>query len=133
MSAKVIRCMRCQKRLRRDDGWNVLLIAGIEAGYLCPTCQRPEEDLEAAVNEVIEDYSSWRITPFPETGTDEERKTWIEETAEKLARTYRTPEKLRAKADELEAVRRDEAARNYAGLIRAVAGDVENGWRPWLS
>jgi predicted DNA-binding transcriptional regulator AlpA len=47
MSARVVRCQRCGKRMRRDDGWNTVWIPGLVVGHECPDCQTPQADLEA--------------------------------------------------------------------------------------
>ena len=47
---KVIKCYRCAKRCRNPELWNVVYVAGIELGAICPSCQTVEEDLEAQVN-----------------------------------------------------------------------------------
>jgi hypothetical protein len=49
-----------------------------------------------------------------------------------LARAYKTPETLRAKASQLEAARTDRPARNMVKLMRALAADMEAGVdQPW--
>lgn len=65
MSAKVIRCQRCSRRMRSPEGWNTVKRLGVDVGYLCPDHQTPEENVGAAVNEATIDYSkmttwNWR-------------------------------------------------------------------------
>ncbi|MCV7380265.1 hypothetical protein H7K38_16600 [Mycobacterium alsense] len=36
--------------------WNVVVEYGVVMGLLCPACQTPEENAEAAVNEATLDY-----------------------------------------------------------------------------
>lgn len=55
---KVIRCSRCNRRCRRDDGWNVTMKAGVPVGYLCPGCQTAEENVEAEINLATTTYFS---------------------------------------------------------------------------
>ncbi|EYT51538.1 hypothetical protein H483_0118070 [Dietzia sp. UCD-THP] len=54
---KVIKCDRCRKRCRNDEGWNAVYEDGFVIGYLCPKCQTSEESLEAQVNDATLDYS----------------------------------------------------------------------------
>ena len=96
-AAKTVRCQRCRRRLRNAAGWNVIHIAGLEVGYLCPGCQTAEEDAEAAVNEVLVDYSTW-TTLSQVANTAEDRTRVVVET---LIRSYPTPEVLRHKANQL--------------------------------
>jgi len=56
--AKVIKCSRCGKRMRRGDGWNMSFRRGFLIGYLCPECQSPEENAEAEINEATLDYAA---------------------------------------------------------------------------
>ncbi|MDC8973986.1 hypothetical protein [Mycobacterium marinum] len=39
------------------DGWNVVVERGYVTGLLCPNCQTPQENAEAAVNEATLDYT----------------------------------------------------------------------------
>ena len=57
-TTKIIKCQRCNKRLRRNaDGWNVQFDKGRIVAHLCPDCQTSDEYLEAAINEATIDYS----------------------------------------------------------------------------
>lgn len=56
MSA-AIKCNRCRRRMRREDGWNVVYDMGVVTGHLCPDCQTPDENAEAVINESTLDYS----------------------------------------------------------------------------
>lgn len=59
MSSNVIRCDRCNRRLRNpkvDCSWNVTMEAGRIIGYTCPSCQTVEENAEAVINEATLDY-----------------------------------------------------------------------------
>jgi len=56
--AKVIKCSRCRRRMRRDDGWNMTFRGGFLIGHLCPECQSPEENAEAEINEATLDYAA---------------------------------------------------------------------------
>ncbi len=53
MSATVVRCGRCRRRMRRPDGWNATVRAGLVVAHLCPTCQTPAENTEAEINEAL--------------------------------------------------------------------------------
>jgi hypothetical protein len=52
----------CGRRFRERafdaEYWNVELHAGIITQILCPDCQTPTQDMEAAVNDAMLDYSS---------------------------------------------------------------------------
>ncbi|RPA64895.1 hypothetical protein EF294_07375 [Gordonia oryzae] len=59
MSAKIIRCSRCRRRLRNpatDTAWNVTVERGQIVGHLCPDCQTPEENAEAEINLATLEY-----------------------------------------------------------------------------
>lgn len=56
MSAKVIRCSECNRRARSGAGWNCTMRSGVMAGYLCPTCQTPEQNAEAEINAATLNY-----------------------------------------------------------------------------
>lgn len=57
MSAKVIRCFRCDRRCRNDRGdWNVEFKNGVPVAVICPTCQTPEENAEAEIRYATLDY-----------------------------------------------------------------------------
>lgn len=52
----IIRCARCQRRLRNLDtagerGWNARLENGLVTAVLCPDCQTPLENAEAVIND----------------------------------------------------------------------------------
>lgn len=54
---KIERCTRCRRRWRGSDDWNAEFRKGVFVGLLCPTCQTPEENAEAVINEATLDYS----------------------------------------------------------------------------
>ena len=59
MSSNVIRCDRCNRRLRNpkaDCSWNVTIDRGRILGYICPSCQTVEENTEAEINEATLEY-----------------------------------------------------------------------------
>lgn len=57
MSARVIRCGRCTRRLRGNaDAWNGVFRAGTLVDVICPTCQTADENAEAAINDATLDY-----------------------------------------------------------------------------
>lgn len=115
-------CKRCGKRPPTNPDWsrtwNDTWIAGLHAGRLCPACQTGEEDLEAQVRDAADTPLKYRP---PSASVDD----WIGYMVPELTRMYRTPEKLRAKADELDAVRQDQDAQTVTGLMRALAKDLE--------
>lgn len=66
--AVIIRCSACNRRLRSPDGWNCTIKSGVIVGYICPTCQTPEQNAEAEINEATLDYGrdgSGRVTGKP--------------------------------------------------------------------
>ncbi|GJO37416.1 hypothetical protein NJB1604_02180 [Mycobacterium marinum] len=53
-------CDRCGRRARSlaaMSDWNVVVERGYVTGLLCPNCQTPQENAEAAVNEATLDYT----------------------------------------------------------------------------
>ena len=59
-------CNRCRKRLRNlnnSSGWNVVFDQGRPVGFLCPSCQTPEENAESVINEAALDYSRTTADP----------------------------------------------------------------------
>lgn len=59
MSAPVIRCTRCSRRLRGDaSAWNGEFRAGELVAVICPSCQSVEENHEAAVNDATLTYGA---------------------------------------------------------------------------
>lgn len=67
------RCERCRRRLRKShDGWNAITKNGAILGFLCPSCQTPEENAEAEVNESTLNYSmrpDGRVVGQPKAAT----------------------------------------------------------------
>lgn len=52
-------CERCGKRVPRHPAdWNCTRTSGVIVGYLCPSCQTPEENAEAEINSATTDYST---------------------------------------------------------------------------
>jgi len=55
-----VRCSRCGLRdlygRSAKQGWNTVLASGIITGFLCPSCQTPEENAEAEVNQAMLNY-----------------------------------------------------------------------------
>lgn len=54
----IIRCSRCRRRLRnlnlaKADGWNAVFDMGIVTEIICPGCQTPLENAEAAVHDAM--------------------------------------------------------------------------------
>lgn len=124
MSAKVIRCDRCRRRMRAMTGWNTNLIAGLVAGYLCPDCQTVGEDLEAELNLITGRSDMYGVLP----GDDpDDFKAFVSVLVNSLVRTYPTPEVMRDKATQLHAARRDPQASEMVRLMRRVADDMESG------
>jgi hypothetical protein len=75
----LIRCDRCRRRYRGQDGWNVVGDLGAIVGYLCPDCQTPYENAEAEIKAATLNYSrdsqgrvvTMMKTAIPELGEDE--------------------------------------------------------------
>jgi hypothetical protein len=119
MSRKLIRCMRRGKRCRSEaalDTWNAVWIAGQVIGSLCPTCQTPQENAEAAVRETIGETETHRVA---------RAENDPQEYIRSLMKTYPAPEVMRHKAAELAAARSDEPTANLVGLMQALAADME--------
>jgi hypothetical protein len=60
MSRRLKPCDRCGRRVRTlaaMAGWNVVVKSGYITGLLCPSCQTPEENAEAATNEATLDFA----------------------------------------------------------------------------
>lgn len=53
----MVRCMRCDRKYKGRGDWNVVFRKGAPVGLLCPDCQTPEENAEAAINEATLEYS----------------------------------------------------------------------------
>lgn len=51
-----VRCSECRKVCRGTTGWNSVLKSGSLVGFLCPTCQTPEQNAEAEVNQATLEY-----------------------------------------------------------------------------
>ena len=60
MTAIVIRCDRCGRRCRNPAAFVTTLRQGVVVGYLCPDCQTPEENAEAAIHEATLVFSRTR-------------------------------------------------------------------------
>ncbi len=50
------RCKRCGKKYRGRGDWNAELRNGVVLYLLCPRCQTPEENAEAAIREATTVY-----------------------------------------------------------------------------
>jgi hypothetical protein len=73
---RIIRCYRCNRRLRNPDGWNAVGDKGVIVGYLCPGCQTPDENAEAEIKAATLDYfrdSEGRVLTRPKTAIPELR------------------------------------------------------------
>ena len=75
MSTKVTRCTRCNRRLRNaNSDWNITLRAGRIVEVTCPSCQTPEEYVEAEINLATLDYLGFdalgRMVVRPKVGDD---------------------------------------------------------------
>ncbi|WP_165613897.1 hypothetical protein [Mycolicibacterium fortuitum] len=56
---KLRRCSRCGRRARSMsavEDWNVTVEIGVVTEVICPDCQTPLENLEAAINEATTVY-----------------------------------------------------------------------------
>jgi hypothetical protein len=56
-TSRTIRCTSCRKVCREMYGWNMDLKSGVVVGFLCPTCQSPEENAEAEINMATLEYA----------------------------------------------------------------------------
>jgi hypothetical protein len=56
MTKQRIFCSRCKRRFRGHGEWNAELVDGVAVSFLCPDCQTPDENAEAAINEATTDY-----------------------------------------------------------------------------
>lgn len=54
--SRVQRCHRCGRRYRGSGNWNVEMKDGRPQFLLCPSCQTPEENAEAEINEATLRY-----------------------------------------------------------------------------
>jgi len=52
-----VRCARCGRRALNLTDWNMEMRQGVAIYFLCPRCQTPEENAEAARNESTLDYN----------------------------------------------------------------------------
>ncbi|WP_374023203.1 hypothetical protein [Mycobacterium sp. HNNTM2301] len=120
---KIRRCSGCDKRMRNPNGWNVEMIAGIEAGYRCPKCQTSEEDLEAELNLTL-----GRSAVGKRIAVNSARDLTTEvltEIVNRLIDTYPTPEIMRDKADRLARACGDRFW--MVGIMRMTADDMQSG------
>ncbi len=120
---KVRRCSRCDKRMRNPQGWNAEMIAGIEAGYLCPGCQTAEEDLDAELNLTLGRSTVARRIKV--NGPEDLTREALTEIISGLVSTYPTPEIMRDKANRLAQARGDRYW--MVGVMRMVADRMESG------
>ena len=58
------RCDRCRRRIAKDKGANLVFKAGILTGFICSTCQTPEDHIEAEVNAAVLDYAATTTDAF---------------------------------------------------------------------
>jgi hypothetical protein len=62
MSNQVLHCTICHRRFREHSTdaayWNCEVHSGVVTRIICPDCQTPTQDMEAAVNDAMLDYSS---------------------------------------------------------------------------
>jgi hypothetical protein len=109
--------------MRNHNGWNVEMIAGIEAGYLCPGCQTIKEDLGAELDLTLGRSSAGEVfTVNSAKDLTPERLTMI---IDGLIRAYPTPEIMRDKANRLAQARGN---RHWmVEIMRMTADDLESG------
>ena len=53
---KTMKCERCNRRYRGTGEWNSNFRSGVLVSLLCPGCQTPAENAEAAINEATLRY-----------------------------------------------------------------------------
>jgi hypothetical protein len=120
---KIRRCSRCNKRMRNPQGWNVEMIASIEAGYLCPGCQTVEEDLDAELNLTLGRSTVGKRIKV--NGPEDLTTDVLTEIINGLVGAYPTPEIMRDKADRLAQSRGDRFW--MVGIMRWTADGMESG------
>lgn len=52
-----MKCVKCGKKNRGRGDWNVEIKNGVAQWIICPSCQSPEQNAEAAINEATTDYT----------------------------------------------------------------------------
>lgn len=67
-SLKCIKCNRVYRDADDQDLWNVVYDKGRLIGGNCPTCQTPEENAEAIINEATFDYSKASVVGEEDSG-----------------------------------------------------------------
>lgn len=75
--AKGLRCRQCGEQYRGSGDWNVIMTKGVVTAALCPQCQTPEENAEAAINEATLTYGQdplGRLTGAPRVDAATERQ-----------------------------------------------------------
>jgi hypothetical protein len=139
--SRLNRCTRCRKRQRSTEGWNVEMIGGMIAWYLCAECQSPQEDLEAELKWIQQQEAQkggplalhvdarWleRCGVSLDDGHTVMKMAKLNSFTHALVNSYPTPEIMRHKADELAAARKDKQARERVQFMRYVADGMEGG------
>jgi hypothetical protein len=120
---RIRRCGRCHRRMRNPNGWNVEMIAGLEAGYLCPGCQTLEEDLDAELNLTLGRSTVGKQITV--NSREDVTPKVVGEIVDGLSRTYPTPEIMRDKANRLAQAR---GGRFWmVGVMRMTADRMQSG------
>jgi hypothetical protein len=52
-----MKCRRCDRKYKGRGEWNAVFRRGVYVGLLCPDCQTPEENAEAAINQATLEYA----------------------------------------------------------------------------
>jgi len=68
---QIIKCDRCGKRYRGHGDWNIVYHDGYVTGFICPGCQTPEENAEAAFKALTLDYSRRQLDEYGRSWTPE--------------------------------------------------------------
>ena len=120
MSTKIVRCARCGRRYRGQNGWNDDFIAGLHVGRICPDCQTNEEHIGAEVDLILQPRNSWQQL---NVGDSDGARRFVMA----LVATYPDHLKMRDAADRLAAARKDPQATGHVALMRRIAADMESG------
>jgi hypothetical protein len=99
------------------------MIAGLDAGYICPNCQTADEDLEAELNLML--GRSEVAREIQVNGPEDLTADKVAEIVDSLVSTYPTPEVMKDEASQLARARGDGFW--MVGLMRMVARDMESG------
>lgn len=118
----ISKCYRCKRSGIDRSDWNIEHIAGYEAGAVCPTCQSPDENAEAFMNDAIGNPQLQNATVLRPRESGDSFYDYVNA----LVNTYPTPEIMRARALRL-AVARPDLLGGPVKLMHLVADGMESG------